>query len=219
MLLPGVYVWVSTVAQPAFARGTHPSGRVTAVLAALALVGGVVASRRGSHAGRLLGSVGFVALALVTWLLVAPALSPARLEPVRAALGSVGWALFALGWGVVRDSEHVPEDDPRSVVGAPLPARGALPVASAWVLGAAILLGALPALLAWQVARPSAALLAHAGALLACMALITSGARIAVERGRRAELPPPGIRLARGAASLGVLALVLALATVWMILR
>jgi hypothetical protein len=138
---------------------------------------------------------GFVGLSALTWVLLGPALSPAELEPVRAALGGLGWMLFAFGWGVVRKRGAIPENDPRVIAAKPLEPKRALPRATYIVFGVA-LVGALgPWFFAWRVVRAEHALLAQAAALLCGVAVLASGAQVATLYGQERIRPRPTDRL------------------------
>jgi hypothetical protein len=142
-------------------------------------------------------------------VLLGPFVAVDRLEPLRAALGGVGWVLFAFGWGSPREVENVPEDDPRALPGEPLTPRGRLPRGAGAVLGIAVAAAALPLALAWRVARTPHALLAHAAAVAAAIALVSSGADIAVRRGQWAPIEPAGRRLGQAAVPIAVLVIAL----------
>jgi hypothetical protein len=205
MLLPGLYAWVTTVAFPAAQRSAPASARVTAMAALIALVAGPV--------------VVFVALSVTTWLLLGSVIGVQHLEPVRASLGALGWALFAFGWGAVRRAGSIPEEDPHVIRGEPLPARGQLPWSALWVYSIGLVGAVVVLLLAWQVARPAQALLAHAVAVVAAIALVGVAARVAVERGRARTFPAPQPRLNAAARPLATALLLMALGFVWLMLR
>jgi hypothetical protein len=219
MLLPGGYAWLTTVALPAAQRGVPATARVAALAALAALVGGPLIALARPRLGRAIGVLGFVGLCTVTWGLLGPAIGIERLEPVRAVLGTVGWILFALGWGSVREVGSVPEDDPNALSGPPLPARSRLPPGSMAILAVGIA-GSLPALyFAWRITRPDHALLGHAAAVLGAMALVAASARIAVDRAGYRTLGSPSQRVNSAARPLGALALLLGIGFVWLLLR
>lgn len=219
MLLPGAYAWLITVASPAAYRGAPLAARVTAMAALVALVAGPVVVFERPRLGRALGVLAFVGLSVATWVLLGPLVGVEHLEPVRACLGAVGWALFAFGWGAVRRVGSVPEEDPHVIRGEPLRARGQLPWGT-FVVYAIGLVGAVTVLvLAWQVVRPAEALLAHAVALVAAIALVGAAARVAVERGRSRSAAVPRSRLNAAARPLAMTLLLLGLGFVWLMLR
>lgn len=194
LLVPGAYAWAVTVAIPAIGTGVLPV--VCAVTALLSLVAGVLLSYRFAEIGRLLSMVGFLGLCCVTWLLMGDALNIASLEPVRSALGALGWMVFALGWGAVRQPGFVPEEHPRFVRDAePLLPRRPLPRGTLAVFGLAVSCALGPWLLAWSVAQREHALLAHALGLGAAMWMMVSGSNIAVTLGGTRTFPGPKRRL------------------------
>lgn len=201
LLVSGAYAWAVTVAIPAIGTGVLPV--VCALCAFIALVGGVLLSYRFSDFGRLLTMVGFVGLCCVTWLLMGDALNVASLEPVRSALGGLGWMVFALGWGSVRQPGSVPEEHPRFVRDAePLLPRRALPRGTLPVFGLAVLSALAPWLAAWSVARREHGLLAHALGLGAAIWMLVSGSHIAVALGANRLFPRPKSRIMSAAAGL-----------------
>jgi hypothetical protein len=204
ILLPGVYAWISTVAYPASAGHGHGFAPVAAGGALLCLLAGTALVVPRPRLGRLLGLVGFVAFAAVTWLLLGEGLDVRRLEPMRSALGGAAWALFAFGWGSVRRPRHVPEDDPRALVDDLLRPRRVLPRRAPFILGAALLLGLAPVFVAWRIVRPEHALLGHAAAFAAAVSVVSVGALVAAEQGRRRETRPARIRLVAASGTLAL---------------
>jgi hypothetical protein len=214
VLLPGVYAWAATVLYPASLHGASLSARIVAGLALVALVAGVVVALRRPGLGRALALHGFVMLCVFAWVLLGSIVAIDRLEPTKAALGGLGWVLFAFGWGGSREPDRVPEDDPRALPGEPLPPRGRPPAGAVLVLSIATVGASLPLLFAWRVTRPAHALFAHAVAIGCAVALVSSGAEIAVARGKWAPVEPQTRRLANAAASLTMLALVIVIGAV-----
>lgn len=190
ILLPGAYAWGATVAVPTFSAGATASvARLAALLGLVALIAGPCIARRWLAFGRAVGILGFAGLSAATWGALDAELRPPRLEPVRSALGGLGWGLFALGWGNFPSRTRLPEDDPHAVVAERLPPRARLPretqVAYAMVLIAAV---GLP-VLAWRVERSGVALLAHALALAGAVALLSIGTRVLVAPAAAERLP------------------------------
>lgn len=202
LLVSGAYAWAVTVAIPAFGVG-RAWPIVCAISALLALGGGVLLSYRFAGVGRLVTMFGFLGLSCVTWLLLGEALNVASLEPVRSALGALGWMVFALGWGSVRQPGSVPEEHPRFVRGAePLLPRRALPRATLPVFGLAMVCSLGPWLAAWSVARREHGLLAHALGLGVSMWMMVSGSNIAVALGAGRVMPGARLRLSTAFAAL-----------------
>ncbi|HVW25273.1 MAG TPA: hypothetical protein VHC69_07855 [Polyangiaceae bacterium] len=214
VLLPGVYAWAATVLYPVSLHGASLAARIVAGVALAALISGVVVALRFPALGRALALHGFVMLCVFVWVLLGSIVAVDRLEPTKAALGGLGWVLFAFGWGGSREPEHIPEDDPRAIPGDPLPPRGRLPPGAVLVLGLSIAGAALPLLFAWRVTRPAHALFAHAVAVVCAVALVSSGAEIAVARGKWTPVEPQTRRLGNAAASLTMLAVVIVIGAV-----
>lgn len=189
-----MYAWIATVLLPAFSQPAPVLARACALSALLALFVGVALLVRAPSWGRAVTLVGFVGLSAVTWVTLDEALRPDRMEPVRAALGGIGWMLFAFGWGAVRSPGDVPEQDPHVISAAPLEPRAS----HNWVGTLAFGLASGLALLVWALAFRVAderALVAHAAALACAVALVTVGARVSVELGRSHPQPRPTARL------------------------
>lgn len=218
VLLPGLYAWVSTVAYPATQKGAAGLARVLAFSALVALVAGPLVAVDRPRLGRAIGVLGFVGLSVITWILLGPVIHVQRLDPLRASLGAVGWALFAFGWGELRQLGSVPEDDPNVIPGPSLPARSALPRGAYPVLVLGVIGAVIPLFLAWRELRPRHALFAHAASVVWAVALITSAARLALDRGRleRERSTPARSRLSSATRPLALLTLALALGLLWL---
>lgn len=217
ILLPGLYAWVATVALVAFRASPPTWPRLVALLALVALVAGPLIAMRSHDWGRRVGVFVFAAFCVLTWLLAWEELDPERLEPIRAASGAIGWALFAFGWGSARKLGHVPEDDPNAIQGAALEPRAALPRGTLIVLLLGMLGASVPLVFAWRVRREDHALLAHAVALVAAVALVSASAKIALARGTGSERQP-GQRVVAGSGAFMLLAFALAVGLVWSVL-
>jgi ABC-type amino acid transport system permease subunit len=208
-LLPGLYAWVTTVALPASAARAPLSARIAAGAALIALLVGSWLGPSNARWSRRVGLFAFVPLAAITWLLLGDLLASNRLEPIRASLGGVAWALFAVGWGAPRRPGAVPEDDPRALVDDVLEPRRRLPRGANTIITVALLLAVVPVFLAWRIPRAEHALLGHAVALGAAVAMVTVGAIVAVERGNWRAATIPRRRLARAAGPLGAVLVLL----------
>lgn len=181
-MLAAVLAWSITVAPAAFARGSAPWAKVLALLALPcgALAPLLMPARR--RLARHLGITAFLVLAVLSWLLASPAIQPARLDPVRAAIGAVAWGVFALSWRDRWPSGASPEPDPDA---PSLLARAHLPSLAAAIAGAGAVCGLVLLVLAWRVREADRALLAQAVAIATAIAVITAAAEVAVGRGRR----------------------------------
>ena len=179
ILLPGAYAWGATVAYPTFwGKAASPVARLAALLALLALVSGPALARKWLLVGRSIGVLGFAGLSAAAWGALGDELRAPRLEPVRSALGALSWGLFALGWGNFPSRTRSPEDDPHALLAARLPPRASVPRVTQIAFGVLLAVSvALPAL-AFRVERAGVALLAHALALAAAVALFSVGTRV-----------------------------------------
>jgi hypothetical protein len=218
VLLPGLYAWLLTVELPAFSHGARPLARVTALAAVLVLVTALFFVGGRLRLARALGIYAFIGLCVLTWALLGGELSPLRADRIRAATGSLGWLLYAFGWGRVRGG-RVPEDEPFAVLGTPLVPRSrlhrrALPIAAVAVL-AALLFGAL----AFRVDRPEHAVLAHATATACALVVLAASARIALVQGVRTDLASGLARLNVVAVRGAVLSVLFGIGLVWAALR
>ena len=128
---------------------------------------------------------------------------------MKAALGVIGWVLFAFGWGALRTPTSIPEDDPHVLPGDALRPRGRLPIGAVAVLGGAVVCAAPPLFFAWRVTRADHALFAHAVGILCSIGLVTTGAEVAVRRGRWRPLEPAMRRLSQATIPLTALGIVL----------
>jgi len=209
VLLPGLYAWAATVLYPASLRGVGMLARWSAALALLPLLVGIALGKSRPLLSRSLSLHGFLAACALTWILLGDLLAVDHLDPLRAALGAIGWVLFAFAWGASREPELIPEDDPRALPGEPLAPRGTLPAGATAVLTVAVMGALVPLLFAWRVTRPSHALLAHAAAVAAAVGLVSSGAEIAVNRGKWAPIESASRRVTHAIVPLAALTILL----------
>jgi hypothetical protein len=218
ILLPGLYAWLLTVAEPATTPGASLLARVLAFLALLALVTGPLLAPDRPLLGRIFGIHAFVGFSVLAWSQLGAAVAPDQLDPLRAALGAFGWVFYAFGWGKTRGRGRVPEDDPNVLPGPSLAGRGRLS-AAAWVVVAIAVLGAfVPTLFAWRVDRPDHAVLGHATTLAAGAAVLSSGATLALGFGQPRTVRSPTGRLNSAAAVLAALAVLAVIGLLWLAL-
>ncbi|MFT3765011.1 MAG: hypothetical protein QM820_05760 [Minicystis sp.] len=196
-LVAVVIAWATTLAPAGFSRGSTLGASLMAVAALAAGLGGPVLARKNARAGRHLGISLFVALAVATWLLGAPAIHPIRLDSIRGVFGAIAWGVFALSWSDRwgPGPEAVPADPeaPLLLPRAALP-FGAVPLTA---LAVAAALGYL--VLAFRVRDPDRALLAQAVALACAVGVVTAAGIVATARGKRRptggrRLTPPVVR-------------------------
>jgi hypothetical protein len=217
ILLSGLYAWSVAVA-PAIVTGVaavlrggptiKPTlGMVAALLAPLALVAGVVLDRRRSTLAPWVGVWCFLGLSVATWTLAPASADAGRVDALRGLLGTTGFLLYALAWGVPDVFRRTnPDDDPRADISTPLPARDRLSRAAWPVAGLGI--GTVVALFAfsWRVQDGPRALLAHALAGLGAVLIVSAAAEVALSR--RDWVPPkPVARLRRASGAIALLVL------------
>ena len=217
VLLPGVYAWMLTVGLPVMARGVRTGPRLTAAgaLVALLLALSIVGQRLAI--ARLLGIYVFVLFSALTWALLGSDLSPAHLDRVRTALGTLGWVLYAFGWGRVRTLPEAGEL--RIAPGAPLVPRSRLHARAMPIVAFAVCTALVCEGLAFRVDRPEHAVLAHGAAVACALLVLSAGSRIALAQGTRVELASPAQRLNAVALRGALLALLFGLGLVWAALR
>lgn len=195
VLVAGLYAWVATVLLPAFSGPTPIVARACAISALVALLLGVALLSRAPTWGRLVTLIGFVGLSAVCWVALDDFLDVEQLEPVRAALGGIGWMLFAFGWGAVRRPGAVPERDPHVIAAEPLQPRDKVPPWNTVTFAMALALGLCAWMLAWRVAEGQRALLAHSVGLAAAVAMVAVGVRVSIALGKAHEQRRPMARL------------------------
>lgn len=171
---------------PAFAvRGSSLIARAAAAAALACLCAGLALAPRRMRVGRAVGVLGFIGFSAAAWGALGQGLRPPALDPVRAALGTVAWVLFALGWGAFPGRLQLPEDNPHALAGRLAP-RGRLPAPTAIAFLALVTLALALPILAFRVQRPGVALLAQAAALAGSVGLLSVGSRVILVR------PGPG---------------------------
>lgn len=180
-VLAAVVAWSITLAPAALARSSPRSALYFAVAAVIAGASGPLLLPVHPRLGRHIGISLFLGLAALTWLLTSPAIQPARLDPMRAAIGAVAWGVFALSWNERWKSKVEPEVDTQ---GPALQARSTLPRLAVPIAGVGILAGLGYLAIAWRIRDVDRAIFAHALALACAVAVITSAATVAVARGR-----------------------------------
>ena len=217
-VVPGLYAWLATVLAPVLPRGASLAARGFALLAFVALVGSFVLAARWPRPARLLGVYGFVASCFGAWACLGAQLRADQLDPVRGALGAVGFLLHALAWGAVTREPDVQALD-NLVPGTPLSPRHKPVRVASVVLGVGIAAGLLPVALAFGVDRQSASLLAHSAALGTAGLLIGATTDVALRVGKPHQLPAWRARTARAVWPLGGLTLAVGVGLIWLALR
>ncbi len=194
--LAAAAAWAITLAPLVVSgRATLPT-RLLALFALLPGVAGPQLLARGGRLARHVGVTAFVGVALAAWTFASVDQALVGIDAFRAVLGVIAWAVFALSWPhpwSVPDEKlsMAPEGET-----AGLSPRRKPPVAAVVVAGAGAACAAGCLALAWRVDDPSRAVFAHAVAVGAAVALVTSASTVAVaagrehrREGRRARLP------------------------------
>lgn len=217
-VVPGLYGWLATVLAPVAQAGASAVARGFAFLSLAALLAAFALLATKPRLARQLGIHGFLFGCFGAWLFLGPQLRSDQLDPVRSALGALGFLLHALAWGAPSRPRAEPPVD-NLLPGSPLQPRVRSPRAASVVLGAGIVLALLPPLVAFGVERPEAALLAHAVALGSGLLLVAAATDVALRIGKPRAPTPWRQRTARAVWSLGGLALAAAIALLWLALR
>lgn len=217
--IPGIYAWAITVAPAAWARGAPWPAKLAALVGVLALgtaplVEGAVLRRErppgsaepaatrlpfawsGATWARVWSVWGFVLSSAIVWALSPAALSSARLDGVRGALGLVGWGLFAFasaGPALRADSEA----SSRIVAGSPLKPRSALPRGDGIYVGVGVVLALAMQLVGWGVAVPERAVLVRLVTVAAGIAVLGGMTSIALARHQPRVASTPRLRMRR----------------------
>jgi hypothetical protein len=217
-VVPGFYAWLATVLVPVAQDGAPWGARAFSLLAVAALAGGSLAPRSRPRLARALGVYAFVLCCFVAWAWLGQRLRADQVDPLRGALGAVGFLLHALAWGAP------PKETPGAALdnllpGAPLQPRQRLAPAGAVVLGLGIAVALVPTVLAFRVERSGPALLAHAVALGAGVLLVGASAEVALLVGKPLTFSAWRARGARALWPLGALSCTLALGLLWLALR
>lgn len=140
-----------------------------------------VRSWTGPQWARIWSVWGFVLSSAIVWALAPAALSSARLDGVRGALGMVGWALFAFA-SAGPTLRPDPSASERIVAGTPLKPRSELPRGD----GLYVIIGVAAALamqgIGWGVASPERAVLVRLVTIVCGIAVLGGFTSIALAR-------------------------------------
>ncbi len=186
-LLATFVAWSTTVAPAALSRTAARPAAFVAVLGLVAgLAGPLFRSSRPTLA-RHVGITSFLVLTTGAWLLGAPALSPARLDPLRASVGAIAWGAFVLSWRERWETGPSKADAPRDPDAPLLQARSTLPRGAIPVATVGIVSGLVYLVLAWHVRDGDRALAAQAVAVACAVAVSAVAAIVAVDRGKRSS--------------------------------
>lgn len=217
-VVPGLYSWLATVLLPVTQRGVSVGARLFAGIALGALIGAYVLFSKRSRLARWLGVYVFVLSCFMSWALLGGQLRSDQLDPVRGALGAVGFLLHALAWGAQpKNLEDAPVDN--LVPGSPLQPRHQPVRAAPVAFGIGMVLALLPMAVAFGVERPAASLLAHTLALGCALLLVAASIDVALRMGKSQQFPAWRARSARAVWPLGALTFALGVGLIWLAFR
>ena len=170
---------------------------------------GVLRTWTGPQWARVWSVWGFVLSSAIVWTLAPGALSSARLDGVRGALGVVGWGLFAFA-SAGPSLRAEPDASARIVAGSALKPRSELPRGD----GAYLVIGVVVALgmqsIGWAVPSPERAVLVRLVTVACGVAVLGATTSIALAR-HQARTPASGrLRFRRALPWIVMLALVVA---------
>ncbi len=150
---------------------------------------------------------GFVLSSAMVWALVPSALSAARLDAVRGALGMIGWALFAFSSaGPALRSD--PSLASRIVASTSLKPRSEIPRGDGIYVGIGVVLALLMQGVGWGIPVPERAVLVRLVTVVCGIAVLGGAASIALARHGKRVSASRRIRLKRALPWLVMLALV-----------
>ena len=242
--IPGLYAWAITVAPAAWSRGAPLLAQVAAVIGVLALITAPIvegstsssaSDRKPSRApcssvfesvrswtgptwARAWSVWGFVLSSAIVWALAPSALSSARLDGVRGALGMVGWALFAFASaGPALRSD--PNTTGRIVASTSLKPRSELPRGDGTYVAVGVILALSMQAVGWGVAVPERAVLVRLVTVVCGIAVLGGTTSIALSRHGKRIPASRRVRLRRSLPWLAMLVLFVLTASVVGILR
>lgn len=217
-VVPGLYAWLATVLAPVLPGGASLASRGFALLALLALGGSFAFSSARPRLARRFGVYGFVGCCFGAWACLGPLLRSDQLDPVRGALGAVGFLLHALAWGAAPKEPDVEALD-NLVPGTPLSPRHKPVRTASLVLTAGIAVGLLPVAFAFGVERQGASLLAHSAALGAAVLMVGASTDVALRVGKPHPFPTWRSRASRAVWALGGLTVAVGVGLIWLATR
>jgi len=141
----------------------------------------VVTTWTGPTWARIWSVWGFVLSSAIVWALVPGALSSARVDAIRGALGMVGWALFAFASAgpALRPD---PDAEGRIVAGTPLKPRSELPRGDGVYVIAGVALALAMQVVGWGINVPERAVLVRLVTIVCGVAVLGATTSIALAR-------------------------------------
>jgi hypothetical protein len=170
---------------------------------------GVLRTWTGPTWARIWSVWGFVLSSAIVWTLAPGALSSARLDGVRGALGVVGWALFAFA-SAGPSLRAEPDASARIVAGSSLKPRSELPRGDGAYVAAGVLLALGMQSVGWAVPTPERAVLVRLVTVVCGVAVLGATTSIALARHAARTPASRGLRLRRALPWVVILALFVA---------
>jgi hypothetical protein len=215
--IPGVYAWAVTVAPAAWSRGAPVVAKAAAVLGVLSLAFAVSLERRSPALSRIVLVWGLSLTSALVWAVAPAVLAPAKIDPVRAVAGMIGWSLFALAAA----APTLPRIARRGVVAgeAPLRPREVIPRGDIGFIavGAALAIGL--QIVGWHAVSPERLLLVRLVQVAAGLAIIGGATAIALARHLRRAPRPMRARTHSALIWFVMIALLVVVGLAWAILR
>jgi hypothetical protein len=156
---------------------------------------------------------GFVLSSAIVWTLAPAALSSARLDGVRGALGVVGWALFAFA-SAGPSLRADPDAAARIVAGSSLKPRSELPRGDGAYVAAGVVLALAMQAIGWGVPTPERAVLVRLVTVVCGVAVLGATTSIALARHQPRARASRSLRLRRSLPWVVMLSLLLGSAIV-----
>jgi len=150
------------------------------VLALVGLAVGAWLTLRGNRQADAVLLAGFLGPSAGAWLGLGYGVMDVDTGAVRGSLGVLGWVLFVIGWTRAKGLNPQQLSAARAQLDPTLTARRAPARSGQVAVALGVVCGAAALVSAWIAADRERALLAHAIALLAALAIVTSAARLGV---------------------------------------
>ena len=203
--IPGLYAWAITVAPAAWSRGGPLLAKIASIVGVIALTTAplvegaafratppspsaepprglaAVKTWTGATWARIWSVWGFVLSSAIVWALVPGALSSARVDAIRGALGMVGWALFAFA-SAGPSLRPNPDSTGRVVAGPTLKPRSDLPRGDGVYVLAGCVLAVAMQVVGWGIAVPERAVLVRLVTVVCGVAVLGATTQIALAR-------------------------------------
>jgi hypothetical protein len=207
--IPGLYAWAITVAPAAWSRGAPLPAKIASVIGVIALTTAplvegaafraaappadgerdrprprglaIVKTWTGATWARIWSVWGFVLSSAIVWALVPGALSSARVDAIRGALGMVGWALFAFA-SAGPSLRPDPDSAGRVVAGPTLKPRSELPRGDGMYVLAGVCLALAMQVVGWGITVPERAVLVRLITIVCGVAVLGATTSIALAR-------------------------------------